>query len=82
MTTSPGHAELRCRSNLSLVTGASHPAEPVEPVERVEAIGYLAKAIMDECSLPDVVRAQAAAREANLHLIIGSEMGLTRPGKV
>ncbi len=72
----PGYAELHCRSNFSFLTGASHPAELVE---RAKALRYAALAITDECSLSGVVRAHVAAREAGLHLIIGSEMQLTLP---
>ena len=77
MFTLPGYAELHCRSNFSFLTGASHPAELVE---RAKALRYSALAITDECSLSGVVRAHVAAREAGLHLIIGSEMRLTLPG--
>ncbi len=77
MLTLPGYAELHCRSNFSFLTGASHPAELVE---RAQALRYSALAITDECSLCGVVRAHVAAREAGLHLIIGSEMRLTLPG--
>ena len=72
----PGYAELHCRSNFSFLTGASHPAELVE---RAKALRYAALAITDECSLAGVVRAHVAAREAGLHLIIGSEMRLCLP---
>ena len=73
----PEYAELHCRSNFSFLTGASHPAELVE---RAKALRYSALAITDECSLSGVVRAHVAAREAGLHLIIGSEMRLVLPG--
>ena len=75
----PGYAELHCRSNFSFLTGASHPAELVE---RAKALRYAALAITDECSLAGVVRAHVAAREAGLHLIIGSEMRLCLPSPV
>jgi error-prone DNA polymerase len=75
----PGYAELHCRSNFSFLTGASHPAELVE---RAKALRYAALAITDECSLSGVVRAHVAAREAGLHLIIGSEMKLSLPSAV
>ena len=76
MITLPRYAELHCRSNFSFLTGASHPAELVE---RAKALRYAALAITDECSLSGVVRAHVAAREADLHLVIGSEMQLTLP---
>jgi len=72
----PGYAELHCRSNFSFLTGASHPAELVQ---RAKALRYAALAITDECSLAGVVRAHVAAREAGLHLLIGSEIRLTLP---
>ena len=72
----PGYAELHCRSNFSFLTGASHPGELVV---RAKALRYSALAITDECSLAGVVRAHVAAREAGLHLIIGSEMQLSLP---
>jgi error-prone DNA polymerase len=74
--TLPGYAELHCRSNFSFLTGASHPAELVE---RAKALRYTALAITDECSLAGVVRAHVAARDAGLHLIVGTEMRLTMP---
>jgi len=77
-TTLPGYAELHCRSNFSFLTGASHPAELVE---RAQALRYAALAITDECSLAGVVRAHVEAQERQLHLIIGSEMRLTLPGR-
>ena len=73
----PEYAELHCRSNFSFLTGASHPAELVE---RAKALRYSALAITDECSLSGVVRAHVAARDAGLHLLIGSEMRLVLPG--
>jgi error-prone DNA polymerase len=72
----PGYAELHCRSNFSFLTGASHPAELVQ---RAKALRYAALAITDECSLAGVVRAHVAAREAGLHLLVGSEIQLTLP---
>src|SRR5688572_19950091 len=67
------NAELHCISNFTFLRGASHPAELVE---RAKSLGYAALALTDECSLAGVVRAHAAAREAGLPLIIGSEFRL------
>jgi error-prone DNA polymerase len=67
------YAELHCISNFTFLRGASHPAELVE---RAKALGYAALALTDECSLAGVVRAHAAAREAGLPLIVGSEFRL------
>ncbi len=64
------YAELRCLSNFSFLTGASHPWELVD---RAKELGYSAMAITDECSLAGVVRAHVAAKEAGLKLIIGSQ---------
>ena len=67
------YAELHCISNFTFLRGASHPNELVE---RAKALGYAALALTDECSLAGVVRAHAAAREAGLPLIVGSEFRL------
>ncbi len=67
------YAELHCISNFTFLRGASHPAELVA---RAKDLGYAALALTDECSLAGVVRAHAAAREAGLPLIIGSEFRL------
>ena len=72
----PDYAELHCCSNLSFLTGASHPEELVA---RAHELGYAALAITDECSLSGVVRAHAEARRLGLHLIVGAEMRLS-PG--
>jgi error-prone DNA polymerase len=68
------YAELHCISNFTFLRGASHPAELVL---RAKALGYAALALTDECSLAGIVRAHAAAREARLPLIVGSEFTLT-----
>jgi error-prone DNA polymerase len=72
----PPYAELHCKTNFSFLRGASHPEELVE---RAQALGYTALAITDECSVAGVVRAHGEAKRCGLHLIIGSEMRLTRP---
>ena len=69
----PGYAELHCVSSFSFLRGAS---QPEELVARAVALGYSALAITDECSVAGVVRAHLAARDAGLHLIIGSELRL------
>lgn len=69
------YAELHCRSNFSFLSGASHPEELVA---RAAQLGYGALAITDECSLSGVVRAHAEARRCGLHLIVGTEMSITR----
>ncbi len=67
------YAELHCISNFTFLRGASHPAELVE---RAKQFGYAALALTDECSLAGVVRAHAAARDAGLPLVVGSEFRL------
>ena len=71
--TAVSYAELHCISNFTFLRGASHPSELVE---RAKELGYAALALTDECSLAGVVRAHAAAREAGLSLIVGSEFRL------
>ena len=71
MTPLPRYAELHCSSNFSFLRGASHAEELVQ---RACGLGYTALAITDECSMAGVVRAHVEAKEAGLHLIIGSEM--------
>ncbi len=72
----PSYAELRCRSNFSFLTGASHPEELVQ---RAAALGYAGLALTDECSLAGVVRAHTEAEALGLHLVIGTEMQLVLP---
>jgi error-prone DNA polymerase len=71
--TLPGYAELHTISNFTFLRGASHPEELVT---RASELGYRALALTDECSLAGAVRAHIAARDHNLHLIIGSELRL------
>jgi error-prone DNA polymerase len=75
----PPYAELHCLSNFSFLRGASHPDELVQ---RAQALGYAALAITDECSLAGAVRAHLAAKEANLPLVIGSELTLVDGVKI
>jgi error-prone DNA polymerase len=69
----PDYAELRCLSNFTFLTGASHPEELVE---RAQALGYTALALTDECSVAGVVRAHVAAKETGLQLLIGSQFSV------
>ncbi|MES2257966.1 MAG: error-prone DNA polymerase [Pseudomonadota bacterium] len=70
----PGYAELQCLSHYSFLRGASPPEQLVQ---RAAQLGYSALAIADECSLAGVVKAHVAAKEAKLHLIVGSQMRIT-----
>ncbi|MDP3866539.1 MAG: PHP domain-containing protein, partial [Rhodoferax sp.] len=65
-----GYAELRCLSNFSFLKGAS---QPEELVTRAHALGYIALAITDECSMAGVVRAHVAAKACGLKLLVGSQ---------
>lgn len=67
----PDYAELHCLSNFSFGRGASSPRELFE---RARKLGYTALAITDEASMAGIVRAFEAAREFDLHLIVGSEL--------
>ena len=69
----PAYAELHCLSNFTFLRGASHPEELVR---RAHVLEYSALALTDECSLAGVVRAHVAARQAGLHLILGTEIKL------
>ncbi len=71
--TLPAYAELHALSNFTFLRGASHPEELVT---RASELGYRALALTDECSVAAAVRAHIAARDHNLHLIIGSEFRL------
>ncbi len=77
----PAYAELHCLSNYSFLKGASHPHELID---RALALGYVALALTDDCSVAGVVRAHLALRDARKHpdtaiaalafkLIVGSE---------
>jgi error-prone DNA polymerase len=73
------YAELHALSHFSFLRGASSPAELVE---RAAALGYRALAFTDECSVAGLVRAHIAAKEADLHLIAGSEFTLADGVKI
>jgi error-prone DNA polymerase len=68
------YAELHCLSNFSFQRGASNA---MELLRRAKDLGYHALAITDECSLAGIVRAWEAAKDADLKLIVGSEVKLT-----
>lgn len=70
----PDYAELQCLSHYTFLRGASAPEELVE---RAITLGYRALAIADECTLAGVVKAHIAAKQAGLHLLIGSQMTVT-----
>src|SRR5690348_13639991 len=65
------YAEVWCKTNFSFLEGASHPDELVH---RAAELGYHALAVTDRQSLAGIVRAHAAAKTANLKLLIGAEI--------
>ncbi len=67
------YTELHCLSCFSFLRGASRPEELVA---QAAMHAYTGIAITDECSLAGVVKAHVAAKEHDLHLIIGSEFTL------
>ena len=72
-------AELRCKSNFSLLRGASHPEELVE---RAAELNYAALAITDRHTLAGVVRMHCAAKACHLKLIVGAEFAPTDAGPI
>ena len=73
------YSELHCKTNYSFLTGGSHADELVE---RAAQLGYRALAITDENTLAGIVRAYAAAREANVTIDPTSPETTSRPLKV
>ena len=65
------YAELWCKTNFSVLEGASHA---VELVGRAVEAGYHALAITDRNSLAGIVRAHQAAKTAGLKLLVGAEI--------
>lgn len=65
------YAELRCRTNFSFLEAASHPDELVATAKELD---YAALAITDRNTLAGVVRANTAAKEHDLKILIGSEI--------
>jgi len=65
------YVPLWCKSNFSFLEGASHPDELVEEANR---LGLPVLALTDRDGVYGVVRAHVKAREAGVHLIIGSQV--------
>ncbi|MCA9293160.1 MAG: error-prone DNA polymerase [Phycisphaerales bacterium] len=70
------YAELLVTSNFTFLTGASHPDEFVE---HAALLGHHAIAITDTNTLAGIVRAQAAAKDAGLPLVVGCRLVFTEP---
>src|SRR3972149_3967590 len=65
------YAELHCKTNFSFLEGASHADELVR---QAAELGYRALAVTDRNSLAGGVRANIAAKEVGLPLVIGAEI--------
>ncbi|MCA3560223.1 MAG: error-prone DNA polymerase [Aestuariivirga sp.] len=71
------YAELQCTSNFSFLRGASHPEEIAMQAKH---LGLAALAVTDRNTLAGVVRAHAAAKDAELPFIVGTRLDLQEPG--
>src|SRR5665811_551751 len=69
------YAELHCHTNFSFLDGASHPRELVETA--VE-LGYTALAVTDHDGFYGAVKVMEAARELEMPVVYGVEIGLGR----
>ncbi len=67
------YVPLWCKSNYSFLEGASHPEELVEACRQN---GLPAMALTDRNGVYGIVRAHVQARQAGVHLIAGSQIGL------
>lgn len=65
------YVELHCKSNFSFLEGASHADELFR---QAAELGYKGLAITDRNTLSGIVRAHTAAKDAQLRLIVGTEL--------
>jgi error-prone DNA polymerase len=73
------YAELQCTTNFSFLRGASHPEELAVQAKH---LGIAALAITDCNTLAGVVRAHAAAKDADLRFIVGARLSIScHPGE-
>lgn len=72
-----GYAEVSCRSNFSLLEGASHPRELVAVAK---ALGHAGLGLCDLNTLSGAVRGHVAAREAGLRYAVGCRLRLPEGG--
>ena len=70
---SVAYAELGCRSNFTLLDGASHPGELVVAAS---VLGHAGVGICDTNSLAGAVRGHVAAREAGIAYAVGCRLQL------
>jgi len=68
------YAELLTASAFSFLEGASHPEDLVN---QAQTLGHVAIGIADINTVAGVVRAHAAAKAANLRLLVGCRLRLT-----
>ena len=73
---STSYAELQCTSNFSFLRGASHPEELAMQAKH---LGLSAIAVTDRNTLAGIVRAHAAAKDAELPFIVGARLDLAEP---
>ena len=69
----PAYAELGCRSNFTLLDGASHPGELVVAAS---VLGHAGVGICDTNSLAGAVRGHVAAKEAGIPYVVGCRLRL------
>src|SRR5690349_14507875 len=67
------YTELQITTNFSFLRGASHPHELVE---QAAALGYKQIGITDHNTLAGIVRAHAAAKKADIKIIVGCRLDL------
>ncbi|MGC8623656.1 MAG: error-prone DNA polymerase [Phycisphaerae bacterium] len=65
------YVELQTTSNFTFLHGASHPEELVQRAAELE---YDAIALTDHATMAGMVRAHTAAKQAGIHLIVGTHI--------
>lgn len=68
-----GYTELQVTTNFSFLRGGSHPEEIIA---EAAARNYRHIAVTDHNTLAGIVRAHAAAKKADMHLIVGCQLDL------
>ena len=68
-----GYVELQTTSNFTFLLGASHPEELIQRAAELE---YDAIALTDHATMAGMVRAHTAAKQAGIHLIVGTYIHL------
>ena len=70
------YAELQCTTNFSFLRGASHPEELAVQAKH---LGLSGLAVTDRNTLAGVVRAHAAAKDADLKFVVGARLDINFP---